>query len=110
MTIEKDFQGNALIIALAGRICEESAEALGALLAREIAAGNRHLALDLSKVEQLCLSGLWELMTACKRARRNGGDLRLAQPSDPARAALEAARLNEIISVYDKLADAVASF
>ncbi len=99
-----------MIFAIGGSVDSENAATLGARLQDEIEAGAGHLVLDLHGVESMNLDGLWELMTALKRARRLGGDLRLAQPADPARAAIEAAGLNEIFRIYETLAEAAASY
>ena len=50
------------------------------------------------------------MMNALKRVRGAEGDLRLAQPSDRVREALEMSGLDEIFRIYESQSDAVASF
>ena len=50
------------------------------------------------------------MTSALKRVRRADGDLRLAQPSDRMREALEMSGLDEIFHIYESQADAVASY
>lgn len=110
MRIERSSHGNILIIEAGGRVDRLSAEQLGSFLMYEINAGGRKLVLDLQRVDSMGQDGLWEMMSALKRARRADGDLRLAQPSDRVREALEMSGLDEIFRIYESQADAVASY
>ena len=110
MLLDHSSYGNIVVIEVGGRIDCASAERLGARLSREIEAGARYLVLDLQRVDSLGGDGLWEMFSALKRARQARGDIRLAQPSDPAREALAASRLDEIFRIFETPADAVASF
>ncbi len=110
LRIERSSYGNILIVEAGGRLDRAGAEQLGAFLRYEIEAGRLQLVLDLQKLDFMGLDGLWELMTALKKARQARGDLRLAQPSDRAREAIEMAGLDTIFQIYDSQADALASF
>ncbi len=110
MRIERSSHGNILVIEAGGRVDRISAGQLGSFLSYEIDAGGRHLVLDLQRVESMGQDGLWEMMSALKRVRRADGDLRLAQPSDRVREALEMSGLDEIFRIYESQADAVASY
>ena len=110
MRIERSKRGNILVIEAGGRIDRISAEQLGSFLQYEIEAGKRFLVLDLQSVSSMGHDGLWEMVTALKRVRRAQGDLRLAQPSDRVREALEASGLDEIFHIFESQAAAVASF
>ncbi len=110
MTIERSSHGRVLLIEAGGRVDSVSAEQLGAFLSYEIDAGGRRLVLDLGRVESIASDGLWEMMSALKRARQARGDIRLAQPSDRVREALEAAGLDSIFRIYESLPQALASY
>lgn len=110
MRIERSSYGNILIIEAGGRVDRASAEQLGSFLAYEIDAGGRNLVLDLQRVDSMGQDGLWEMMSALKRVRRAEGDIRLAQPTDRVREALEMTGLDEIFRIYESRADAVASY
>ena len=110
MQLERSNQGNILVIEAGGTIDTTSAEQLGSFLEYEIHAGKRFLVLDLGRVDSLSHEGLWQMATALKRARQASGDLRLAQPSDRVRDALEMSGLDQLFRIFDSQADAVASF
>ena len=110
MRIERSSHGNILIIEAGGRVDRVGAEQLGSFLAYEIDAGGRNMVLDLQRVESIGQDGLWEMMSALKRARRADGDMRLAQPSDRVREALEISGLDEIFRIYESQAEAVTSY
>ena len=110
MRIERSRHGNILVIQAGGDIDRISAEQLGSFLKFEIEDGIRYLVLDLQSVTNLGQDGLWEMVNALKRVRRAKGDLRLAQPSDRVRDALEMSGLDQIFRVFESQADAVASF
>jgi len=110
MRLERSSHGNVLVVEAGGSIDSVSAEQLGSFLQYEIEAGKRCLVLDLQGVDKLGQDGLWEMATALKRARRCRGDLRLAQPSDRAREAIEMSGLDQIFRIFESQADAVASY
>ena len=110
MRIERSNRGRILLIEAGGSIDRASAEQLGSFLQYEIDTGKRCLVLDLQDVTSLGQDGLWELATALKRVRHIRGDLRLAQPSDRVREALEMSGLDQLFRVFDSLADALASY
>ena len=110
MRLERSSHGNILVVEAGGNIDRISAEQLGSFLRYEIETGKRYLVLDLQAVDSMGQDGLWEMATALKQVRRSRGDLRLAQPSDRVRDALEMSGLDEIFRIFDSLADAVASY
>lgn len=110
MRLQRSSHGSILVVEAGGNVDSASAEQLGSFLQYEIDAGKRFLVLDLKEVDKLGQDGLWEMVTALKQARRNQGDLRLAQPSDRAREAIEMSGLDQIFRIYESQADAVASY
>ena len=110
MRLERSSHGHILVVAAGGNIDSASAEQLGSFLQYEIDAGKRYLVLDLQGVDKLGQDGLWEMVTALKQARRRRGDLRLAQPSERVRQAIEMSGLDQIFRIFESQADAVASY
>lgn len=110
MRLERTNHGNILVVEAGGNIDSVSAEQLGSFLQFEIEAGKRFLVLDLQGVDKVGQDGLWEMVTALKHARRSQGDLRLAQPSDRVREAIEMSGLDQIFHIFETQADAVASY
>ncbi|MFK8847513.1 STAS domain-containing protein [Streptomyces sp. Ac-502] len=58
------------------------------------------LIVDLSEVTDCCALALGPLVAAARRARSQGGDLRLVQPSPVVLAALHASGLNRLLPVF----------
>ena len=110
MRLERSSHGNILVIEAGGNIDSVSAEQLGSFLQYEIDAGKRYLVLDLGRVDSVGQDGLWEMVTALKRVRRSQGDIRLAQPSDRVRDAMEMSGLDQIFRIFDSQSEAVASY
>lgn len=110
MRLERSIHGNILVVEAGGNINSTSAEQLGSFLEYEIETGKRYLVLDLQGVDKVGQEGLWEMVAALKRARSCRGDIRLAQPSDRVREALEMSGLDQIFRIFESQADAVASY
>lgn len=110
MRLERSSHGNIMVVEAGGSIDRISAEQLGSFLRYEIEAGKRYLVLDLQAVDNMGQDGLWEMVTVLKQVRRSKGDMRLAQPSDRVRDALEMSGLDQIFRIFDSQAEAVASF
>jgi anti-sigma B factor antagonist len=98
------------LIEVSGRIDSMNANELGVALAAEIDNGNNQIVLDLAGVDYMSSAGLRELVNSLKRAKRNTGDVRLAQPSERVREVLEMAGLDTIFQIYDTQVEAVGSY
>ena len=73
--------------------------------------GIHHLVIDLSQVPFLDSAGLAVLVTALKRARQVGGDVRLVWPeAESARRIIHLTKFHQIFSISDTAADALNSF
>lgn len=104
-----DEAGVALVCA-SGRIDSSNANELGNALMVAIDAGKINLVLDLSAVDYMSSAGLRELVAALKRVKRDGGDLRLAQPSKRVLDVLTLAGLNTIFVIYPSQVEALSSY
>jgi anti-anti-sigma factor len=82
-----------LVLALAGRVAFASADTLAATVADAIAQGNRHLVIDLARVDYMSSAGLKALEVAAGRCSEMHGTLVLCALSEPVRIALDLAGL-----------------
>jgi anti-sigma B factor antagonist len=98
------------MIELSGRIDSSNAEKVGEALNEQIDAGRHQVVLDLSGVEYMSSAGLRELVSASKKVRGLGGDLRIASPSARVKEVLNLAGLNLIFQVFATQVEAVGSF
>lgn len=95
---------------IVGRVDSSNASELGGALDRAADDGNNNLVLDLSGVDYMSSAGLREMVRILKRVKRNGGDLRIANPSERVREVLELAGLDSIFEIYPTQVEAVGSF
>ena len=110
LTFSHSRQRAVTLIEAAGAIDEGGAERFAAFLDAEIANEAQLLLLDLQRVDFVGIDGLWELWSAVRRVRHNGGDLRLVAPSERVHQALADAGLDEVIRVFESQAEALGSF
>jgi anti-sigma B factor antagonist len=98
------------LVTVTGRVDSSNASQLGEKLSEQIESGSINLVVDLSSVEYMSSAGLRELVAALKRVKKEGGDLRLASPSDRVREVLDLAGLSSIFEIFDDQVAAVGSF
>ena len=101
---------NVTLVEASGRVDSMNANQFGESLSNEIDAGNISVVLDLSGVDYMSSAGLRELVSALKKVKRSGGDLRLAQPSERVREVLEMAGLDTIFQIFGSQDEATNSF
>ena len=108
MAIETSRQGASSLIEIDGAFSKESCDRLLATAREEIVAGVKRITLDMGAVDSIGECELFALMQAFKLARRHGGIINIAQPSDAAREALALSELDQLIRVFDSRAEAIA--
>ncbi len=70
-----------------------------------------HLVLDLSQVPFIDSAGLSVLVSALKRSRLAGGDLKVVWPEEEgARRIFHLTKLDRVFDMYDNAADAIRAF
>lgn len=74
-----------------------------------IADGNRLIVIDLGLVEFIDSSGLGALISALKVLRAAGGDLHLANVSEPVQAVLEITRLLRVFETHESAESALTT-
>ncbi len=110
MEIHESEMRRVRLFEVSGRVDSSNANELGQELDRTIDDGNTNLVLDLANVEYMSSAGLREMVRVLKRAKRTGGDLRIANPSDRVREVLELAGLDTIFEIFPTQVEAVGSF
>ena len=98
------------LLVVKGRVDSSNASDLGEKFTRQIDSGSTNLVVDLEGVEYMSSAGLRELVTALKRVKQDGGDLRLCNPSERVREVLDLAGLSSIFAIYEDQVAAVGSF
>lgn len=98
------------LLEIEGRVDSNTASTLHEVLNERIDQGTSNILVDLSKVSYMSSAGLRELVTALKRVRKNGGDLRLCAPSERVSEVVELAGLNSLFEIFDDQTMAVGSF
>jgi len=85
-------------------------EVLHDVLDRLLAEGQSKILLNLSHVDRMDSSGIGELVSGWKQARRQGLSLRLVRLGDKVRHALHLSQLLPLIEVYETEKDALIAF
>ena len=93
-----------------GRLDFTSAPEARDQFATAIAAGQRKLIVDLSKVGFVDSAGLGSLIGGMRAARLAGGDLRIANPSEQVKMLLSLTSLDQVIKVHPTIEEAVGGF
>ncbi|MEU2788381.1 STAS domain-containing protein [Streptomyces sp. NPDC007100] len=109
---EEDTQTDFAVLIVRGRIGLATLPVLRERLRRLPRAPGSLLIVDLSGVTACCALALGPLVAAARRARSQGGDLRLVQPSPAVLAALRDSGLNRLLPVFpglDTATDAAAA-
>jgi anti-sigma B factor antagonist len=103
--------GAVAVIDLSGRMTGlDSPGQLKDQVLAALAAGHRHLVLNLSQLSFVDSSFIGELVSSCLAVARAGGVLKLACPVRRVQELLFITRLATIIESFDTEASAVASF
>lgn len=105
----KDMSRVALI-EVNGRVDSSTAPQLGEALQERISAGKHNVVVSLENVDYMSSAGLRELVSALKRVKVTGGDVRLAAPNERVQEVFELAGLDAIFTIYDDVVAAVGSF
>lgn len=98
------------VIEAQGRIDSMNANELGEVLQHTLDHEGSQIVLDLSGVDYMSSAGVRELVSALKKARRNNGDMRIAQPTERVMDILEMSGLDTIVQVYASRDEAAKSY
>ena len=103
---------DAVVLAPAGRIDQNSAESFKAALAPHMercAAGQDRVVLDLSRVDYISSAGLRVLMLARKQAKVQGGALAVTGLGSVVKEIFEISRFTVVFDIYATVRDALAA-
>lgn len=103
MEISTTSHGEAIVIALSGRVDAATAPQFEEKILELIASGQLRLVIDLGDLEYVNSAGLRALLVAGKRLKPHGGRLLLAAPREPVRQVLQ---ISGFSSMFDTCATA----
>jgi anti-anti-sigma factor len=89
VTVSTTSHGEAIVIAVGGRVDAETAPQFEAHILELIAGGHLRLVIDLGDLDYINSSGLRALLVAGKRLKSQGGRLLLAAPRELVRQVLQ---------------------
>ena len=98
------------VVTVAGRIDSTNASEFGSELKSIADASGHNMILDLAGIEYVSSMGVREMITAMKAARKKGGEVSLANPSDIAAEVIQIAGLNHVFTIHDDVVTAVGSY
>jgi anti-sigma B factor antagonist len=91
-------------------IGENDGIAITESFAEKIESGTKNFIVNLAELKHINSSGLGVLITLLTKARKIGGELVLAEPSDYIKNLLLITKLNTIFKIYDDHTQAMASY
>jgi len=103
-------EGDVLIAAAGGKADLHTSRELGKILRAYLERGRTRILLDLGELEYLDSSTLAQLLEAQKKARSEGGGLKLVNPQKQPREVLEVSGFLNIFEIYDDREKAINSF
>lgn len=111
MKINVRKNGGVTILDVSGKVTiGEGDIALRQAVREQLAAGNKHLLVDLSNVSTIDSSGVGELVSSYTTVTQQGGKLKLLNPPQKVGDILQITQLITIFEVFDDEENAVASF
>lgn len=110
MMISRERIAEIDVFHIAGRIDSTTSPDLDEALLAATATTAPRIVVELAGAEYISSAGLRALVSAAKSARRQGGDVRIAQPSERVSEVLKLAGLESIFALHPDVASAVASF
>lgn len=101
-------RGTYTEVVATGRLNMVSAPTLRSTVDQAVAAGSRHLVINLASTEFMDSSGLGALIGCLKVARQAGGDLRIACVQKQVQMVLELTNMNRVLAPYATVEEAFA--
>jgi anti-sigma B factor antagonist len=104
-------RGDVRIVELSGKITIGSGDVkIRELIDESLAAGKKHLVLDLAGVTTIDSSGIGEMVACYTTVTKKGGHLKLLRLSPKINDILQVTQLITVFEVFDNEAEAVSSF
>ena len=98
------------VVKVSGRVDSATAPDMEKALQGLVDSDRSQIVMDLQEVDYMSSAGLRVLVSMLKAARKNGGDVRLAQPSQRVKEVLNLAGLTPVFQIHTDLVEAVGSF
>jgi anti-sigma B factor antagonist len=109
LTVSKR-DGGVTVVHVDGQLVIGNRNELKELLARQLAAGDRRFVLDFTHSPYIDSSGLGALVTMAKKAREEGGEIRLAGLNEDLRTMFELTKLDTLFRITDTPEQALVAF
>ena len=109
MKIETRELKHVTVVKVSGRVDSATAPDLEKALHDLVEGDHNQVVLELPETDYMSSAGLRVLVTTLKAAKKNGGDLRLAQLSPRVKEVLELSGLLPVFQIYADLVEAVGS-
>ncbi|CAN5401442.1 anti-sigma factor antagonist BldG [soil metagenome] len=97
----------ASVLTLEGRLNMVSAPQLKTAITEAVEAGRTHVVVDLAGVGFMDSSGLGVLIAGLKRARQDGGDLRITGVTQQVATVLQLTNLDRVLHSYSDVGEAL---
>lgn len=110
MEIHIEQQGVVTVVSIEGSIDSLTAGALQEQLQACVDQGQVQLVANFAAVEYTSSAGLRALLATVKKARTDGGDLRLAQVQPSVHKVLDLSGFTSILKLFDDVGAAVSSY
>ncbi|SLM28923.1 Stage II sporulation protein [Desulfamplus magnetovallimortis] len=102
--------GSISIVSVTGRMDAITADSATTVLNEQVQSGNKSIVLDLSGVDYMSSAGLRVVLTILKAARKDGGDLYIADAQKGVADVLEISGFSNLLKIFDTVDEAVAEF
>jgi anti-sigma B factor antagonist len=100
-------RAGAAVLTLEGRLNMVSAPQLKTAITELVEAGRTHVLVDLTGVGFMDSSGLGVLIAGLKRARQDGGDLRITGVTQQVATVLQLTNLDRVLHAYADVGEAL---
>jgi anti-sigma B factor antagonist len=98
------------VVTVSGRVDSAAAPDLEKTLQDLLESRRHQLVMELAEVEYMSSAGLRALVSALKAAKKAGGDVVIARPSERVREVIDLAGLTSVFTMYEDTLEAVGSF
>ena len=110
MNLETRELKHVTVVKVSGRVDSMTAPDLEKALQGLMDTNRNQLVLDLQETDYMSSAGLRVLVASLKTAKKNGGNLRLAQLSTRVKEVLDLAGLTPVFEIYSDVVEAVGSY
>lgn len=109
LLIQSEDRGGVTVVTVSGRIDSETAPAFDAELTKAVGNSSK-LVLELKGVEYMSSAGLRAVVKAAQSVEQNGGAVKLASAPELVASVFYTVGLNQRITEYKSVDEAIASF